>query len=261
MNVPPLVAETLFHIGPLPVTNALLNGWIAVILLVVFAILLQRRRAAVPRGLQNATEAATEFFLGTVESVTHDRERARKFLPIVGTIFIFILLSNWMGLIPGTGSIGLMRGEEFIPLFRPAGSDLNFTIALAVTSVLIANIFGIATIGFFKHLNHFIPFGTVVASFKKGGIGIFTGIVEFFVGLIELVSEVAKIVSLSLRLFGNVFAGEVLLTVIASLMAFFVPLPFMGLELLVGVIQAMVFSLLVLVYLTVATEPVHAESH
>ena len=261
MNILPLAAEPIFHLGWLPVTNTMINAWIAVAFFAVLGFVVRTKRAMIPRGVQNVMEAVAEFFLTTIESVTHDRVRAKKFLPIVGTIFLFILLSNWMGLIPGTGSIGVRHGAEFIPLFRPASSDLNFTLALAVLSVMGANIFGIAAIGFFKHLNKFVPFGTVVASFRKGGINIFTGIVEFFVGLIELVSEVAKIVSLSLRLFGNVFAGEVLLTVIASLVAFFLPLPFLALELLVGAIQAMVFALLVLVYLTVATEPMHAEAH
>jgi len=165
-----------------------------------------------------------------------------------------------MGLFPGTGSIGVYQfhhGEvELIPILRPAASDLNLTLAMALIAVIGSHIFGIFTIGFFKHANKFIQLGTLWSSVRKGGINIFIGLVEFMVGIIELVSEAAKVVSLSLRLFGNIFAGEVLLTVIAGLVAFFVPLPFMGLELIVGIIQAMVFSLLTLVYLTVATEKI-----
>ncbi len=261
MAIPPLAAESIAHIGNWPITNSMINAWILAVAFFLFGLVVRGRRALVPRGFQNGVEAITEFFLKTIEGVTHDPERARRFLPIVGTLFLFILLSNWMGILPGIGSIGIyemVHGEfELIPIFRPASSDLNLTLALAILAVLGANIFGIATIGFFKHLNKFVPFGTIVASFRKGGIHIFTGLVEFLVGLIELVSEVAKVVSLSLRLFGNVFAGEVLLMVMASLAAYFLPLPFIALELIVGVVQAMVFSLLTLVYLTVATEKFH----
>lgn len=262
MTIPPLAAEPIAHLGNWPITNSILNAWLAIIFFVVVGLVIRSRKALVPKGVQNVAETLTEFGLKTVEGVTHDRARAEKFLPIVGSLFIFILFSNWIGLLPGTGSIGIyeaVHGQiELVPLFRAASSDLNLTLAMAVFSVLIANFFGIITIGFFRHLNKFIQIGTIFSSFRKGGIHIFIGLVEFVVGLIELVSEIAKIVSLSLRLFGNVFAGEVLLTVIGSLVAYFVPLPFIALELIVGVIQAMVFSLLTLVYLTVATEkPVH----
>lgn len=261
MALPPLAAEPIAHIGSWPITNAMVNAWIAVVLFFALGLVVRARQALVPRGFQNAVEAATEFFLKNIESVTHDRGRARKFLPIVGTLFIFILISNLMGILPGTGSIGVygeLHGKlELIPLLRPASSDLNLTVAMAVFSVLAANILGIVIIGFFKHLNKFVPLGTIIVSFRKGGIHIFVGFVEVLVGLIELISEVAKVLSLSLRLFGNIFAGEVLLTVIASLVAYLVPLPFIALELIVGIVQAMVFALLTLVYLTVATEKVH----
>ncbi|MBI4280642.1 F0F1 ATP synthase subunit A [Candidatus Uhrbacteria bacterium] len=261
MTIPPLAAEPIAHLGSWPITNAIINAWIAVFVFLVLGLLLRRRLQMVPRGAQNAVEAVTEFFLSTIQGVTRDHQRAQKFLPIVGTFFLFILFSNWMGLLPGTGSIGIYQKVhgmvELVPLLRPAASDLNLTLALAVLGVLGANLFGIAAIGFFRHLNKFFPFGTMVTAFRKGGIHIFIGLVEFFVGVIELISEMAKMVSLSLRLFGNIFAGEVLLTVIASLISVAVPLPFMGLEILVGAIQATVFSLLVLVYLTMATEKVH----
>jgi F-type H+-transporting ATPase subunit a len=138
---------------------------------------------------------------------------------------------------------------------------------MGVTAVTLSHVFGVMAIGFFKYWNKFIQLGGIwkaVTAFGKkrvgeAAIGLFTALVEFLVGMIELVSEAAKMVSLSLRLFGNIFAGEVLLHVLSSLIAFFVPLPFMGLELVVGVVQALVFSMLTLVYLTMATEPPHGE--
>ena len=177
-------------------------------------------------------------------------------------MFFFILISNWLGLLPGIGSIGVYKVhegvQEFIPIFRGANADLNMTLAMAVTAVIASHFLGIITIGFLKYANKFIKLGDLWHAVKsRKPVNILIAIVEFFVGLIEVFSEIAKMVSLSLRLFGNVFAGEVLLTVMASLVAFIVPLPFMALELLVGLIQATVFAMLTLVYLSIATTEVH----
>jgi len=214
-----------------------------------------------------------EGMLSFMDQVTNDRKRSRRFLPLVGTLFPFILLSNWMGLLPGVGTIGLWgmghEGVALIPLFRPATSDLNMTLAMGIVAVLASHVFGIMTIGFFKHWNKFIQLGTIwkaVAKFGKVPAGqyaidVFAALVEFMVGLIELVSEAAKMVSLSLRLFGNVFAGEVLIHVLSSLIAYVMPTPFMFLEIIVGIVQALVFSMLTLVYLTIATEKPHGDAH
>ncbi|MDZ4243961.1 MAG: FoF1 ATP synthase subunit a, partial [Candidatus Doudnabacteria bacterium] len=194
-----------------------------------------------------------------------DRRKSIKFLPIVGSLFFFILISNWIGIFPGIGSIGRylpIHGEiELVPLFRPANTDLNMTLAMAILGIGATHIFGILAIGFWKYANKFVKLGDIWRSFRKGGMSIFVAFVEFGVGLIEIFSEVAKVVSLSLRLFGNVFAGEVLLTVMASLIAFIIPLPFIFLEILVGFIQALVFSMLVLVFLSIATMEVQTARH
>ena len=215
-----------------------------------------------PKGLVNFFESLLEFVLGYIDSVTHDRKKTMKFLPIVGGMFFFILFSNWIGLLPGTGSIGINRAGEFLPLLRPANTDLNMTLAMAVFAVIASHILGIFTIGFFKYANKFIKFGDIWHAVKSGSpIKMMVAGIEFFVGLIEIFSEVAKMVSLSLRLFGNIFAGEVLLTVLASLIsgygAFLIPIPFMLLELIVGIVQATVFSMLTLVYLSIATSQIH----
>jgi F-type H+-transporting ATPase subunit a len=167
-----------------------------------------------------------------------------------------------MGLLPGFSSIGFWHGEEFVPLLRSANTDLNLTLTMAVFAVIASHIFGIIAIGFFKYANKFIKLGDIWKAIKSAKpINILIAFIEFFVGLIEVFSEVAKMVSLSLRLFGNIFAGEVLLTVLASLIsgygAFGIPLPFMALELLVGIVQATVFAMLTLVYLTIATTDLH----
>lgn len=263
--LPPLVAEPILHIGTFPVTNAYINSTLAVLFFLVVGFLLRNKTSMIPRGLQNFAEAILEFLLGYVDGVTKDRRKSMRFLPIVGGLFLFILFSNWIGLIPGTGSIGrhlLVEGHaELVPLFRPANTDLNMTLAMALFAIATSHILGIATIGFFKYANKFVKLADIFKSFRHGGMSIFVAVVEFAVGLIEVFSEVAKVVSLSLRLFGNVFAGEVLLTVLGSLIAYLVPLPFMFLEILVGVIQATVFAMLTLVYLTIATSELPQEAH
>jgi F-type H+-transporting ATPase subunit a len=265
LALPPLIAEPIFHIGTFPVTNAYINSTLAVLFFFILGLMLRKRTSEIPRGLQNAAEGVLEFILTYVDQVTKDRKRSMQFLPIVGGLFLFILVSNWMGLLPGIGSVGrwlVMHGhKELVPIFRPANTDLNMTLAMAVFAVMASHVLGVAAIGFFKYANKFIKIGDLIHGFKKGGTHIMVAVIEFAVGIIELFSEVAKMVSLSLRLFGNVFAGEVLLTVLAGLVAYIVPLPFMLLELLVGLIQAVVFSMLTLVYLTMATAPVHSVAH
>lgn len=258
MMIPPAAAEVIFHIGSFPVTNALINGWIAVAFFVIVASFVSERSAKVPKGIQNVAEAIVEFMMAEIQKVTGDAIRARKFLPIVGTIFLFILFSNWLGLLPGTGSIGVWgmhEGElELIPLLRPVGSDLNMTLAIALFAVLASHVIGIRALGITNHVSKFVNIRGVWKSLRRGPVAIVVAMIEFGVGLLEIVSEVAKVLSLSLRLFGNIFAGEVLITVILGLFAYFLPIPFIFLEVLVGAIQATVFAMLTLAYLTVATE-------
>lgn len=259
--LPPLAAEPLFNIGSMPVTNALINAWLGVAFFVTLAGVLRSKIRMVPRGLQNAAEWTLEFMLGFFDQVTHSREKSERFLPLVGTLFVFILFSNWIGLLPGIGTIGMWLrvhgGVELVPIFRPANSDLNMTLAMAVLAVSASHVFGIISIGFFRHIGKFIQLANVFKSILKGPMAILTALIEFFVGILEIISEIAKMVSLSLRLFGNIFAGEVLLTVMAGLIAVLVPTPFMLLELIVGLIQATVFAMLTLVYLHVATSEPH----
>lgn len=258
MSIPTAAAEAIFHIGTFPVTNSLLNGWIAVVFFVIMASLISERKALVPKGLQNVAEAIVEFILGEIKKVTGDAARARKFLPIVGTIFLFILFSNWLGLLPGTGSIGVWEMHEgaleLIPLLRPAASDLNLTLAIALFAVLASHAYGIFALGPVNHFSKFVNVRGIFRSLRHGPVAIVVALIEFGVGLLEIVSEIAKVLSLSLRLFGNIFAGEVLITVILGLFAYFLPIPFIFLEVLVGAIQATVFAMLTLAYLTVATE-------
>lgn len=258
IHIPTLAPETLFNVGNFAITNTMINVWLAMIILFVFGLFVKRACRLKPTKLQNICEYFLEILLGYFDQVTGDRKKTMKFLPIVGSVFFFILLSNWLGLLPGTGSI--TYGHTM--LLRPANSDLNLTVAMALTSVIASHLFGLFTVGFFTHIGKFIQIKGLIKSFTKGPIAIFTALIELMVGVIEIVSEIAKVLSLSLRLFGNIFAGEVLISVISALVSLIVPTPFMLLELLVGLIQAGVFTMLTIVYLTVATsEPHGAENH
>lgn len=236
--------EHIITIGSFTITNSLLISWIAMAILIVFAYFATRKMRTVPNGLQNFAEVIIEGLYNLVESVTGNDKQTKKFFPVVATIFLFVLLCNWLGLIPGVGSIGLWEeghGEKIlVPLFRSTSADLNFTLALAVMSVGAAQAFGIAALGVYKYGKKFINLKNPIL---------------FFVGILELTGETAKMVSFSFRLFGNIFAGEVLLLVISFLAPYIVPLPFYFLEVIVGVIQAFIFAMLTLVFLKMAVTP------
>lgn len=233
-----LKAEEIFHIFGFPITNTFLLALLAVLLLTAVAVLLRMRLAFFPVGLQNIAETVLEAIFKVMDSVLLKREKSEKYLPLVATIFLFILTSNWLGLLPGVGSLGLKSEHSFVPLLRSPASDLNFTLALALITVLTANIYGVVFAGFKHHLSKYFNFKSPV---------------NFFIGILELISEFAKIVSFSFRLFGNIFAGEVLLVIIAFLVPFAAPLPFLFLEIFVGFIQAFIFSMLALIFIAIAT--------
>lgn len=253
LHIPALAPETIFRAGNIPITNTIINTWLAIIIIFVFGLILRKRIHLKPSKIQNFAEFFLEKLLGYFDQVTGDRKKTMRFLPIVGSVFFFILLSNWLGLLPGTGSIKI--GNNM--LLRPANTDLNLTLAMALVAVISSHLFGFITVGVFTHLNKFVQIGTFIKSLAKGPVAIFTAVIELVVGIIEIISEMAKVLSLSLRLFGNIFAGEVLISVLSSLVAVIVPTPFMLFELLVGLIQAGVFTVLTLVYLTVMTTQSH----
>lgn len=245
-----IAAEKLFSIGAMPVTNALLIGVMVSALLIWVITRATRNRTLVPRGVQNVIEIVFEALLNLVESVTQDKKQARQFFPLIATIFLFVLISNWAGLLPGLGTVGVY-GEHnghhtIIPFLRSTSADLNFTLALSLIAVLSVQFAGIATLGIMKYGKKFL-----ISPFHKPyGIGT-------AVGVLELVSEVGKIISFTFRLFGNVFAGEILLVIIGFLVPYIVPLPFLFLEVFVGLIQAFIFSMLTLVFIGTSVRESH----
>ena len=237
-----LAAQKVFELWGFPITNSMVLSWIVTILLVSVVFISTRRLQTVPSGAQNVFEATIEGLFNLCNGVIENEKQTKKYFPLVATIFLFVILNNWMGLLPGIGPIGiyeLHHGEMvLVPLFRSANADLNTTLALAIITMIGVQVFAVSAIGISKHIKKFIDF---------------RGPINFFVGILELISEFAKIISFSFRLFGNIFAGEVLLIVVSFLVPLIAPLPFFFLELFVGFIQALVFAMLALVFIKGAT--------
>jgi F-type H+-transporting ATPase subunit a len=237
-----LFAEKLFEIGPFSVTNTLLTTLITTLLLSIFAISISKKISLVPTDkIQLGTEIVIETIFSTIENLS-DKKRATRFFPIVATFFIFILTANFLGLFPGFNTIGLHEvhhGERvLLPFLRSVNSDLNVTLALALISVGMTHYYSISTLGIVDYLKRYFSINPV----------------NLFVGLLEIIAEITKILSLSFRLFGNIFAGEALLVTISALFAFVLPLPFMFLEIIVGFVQAAIFMMLTLVFMVILTE-------
>jgi len=255
-----LFAEPIFHLGKFTVTNSLLNSWVAVFILAVIFIIIGKKVKNIPRGLQNIFEFILEEALKLADSITGNRKRSEKFLPISLALFLFILVNNWLGLLPGMGTIGFIEAEGahkvFVPLFRGGTADLNTTLALALFAVVASHVMGAITVGVWDHFNKFINIKSLLAipgKIKKDVTIVLVNPIKAFVGIVEIIGEVAKVASLSFRLFGNIFAGEVLLASMMALFAFILPLPFIFLEIIVGLIQALIFAMLTLVFMTIAT--------
>jgi F-type H+-transporting ATPase subunit a len=294
-------------IGNVGITNAILTALLVDVILVVLAILGTRKIQLVPSGLQNFLEWVVEILYNLTASVAGTKWTPR-FFAIVATIFFYVLVSNWFGLIPGLAAFGVCEehhtqqsaehvavpglaaplldhpeadprpplgcqaGEVIVPLFRSPSTDLNNNFALALISVFMTQVFGVIALGpgyFTKFLNvkgMIRAFGPDEHGQRRGCAGMLSafmlGAISFFVGLLETISEFAKIISFSFRLFGNIFAGEVMLLVLASLIPLVLTLPFLGLEVFVGLIQAFIFYILTLAFFTVATvSHDHGEEH
>lgn len=291
-----IAAETLFNIGPIPVTNSMLTMFAIMGLLLLAGWLIARRLTVVPGRAQGFVEIIVSFILGIVEG-TAGRTAARKLIPLVGGMFIFILFANYSGLLPGVGTIGIYRDAEhteetvtneteeesstalyevasiggpiasapaavaaeeehervLVPFMRAPNADINMTLAMALVTFVTVQIYGVRRHGFKGRIKHMAD--------------------PVFLFPIEVIGEFARIISLSARLFGNVFAGEVLMGVMVAManavkiaiIPLGVPVIFLFLELLFGSIQALVFALLTAIYITLATaghdDEDHAEAH
>jgi len=232
--------DAIISLAGFRVTSTLLATLLvdAVILLLVFAV--RRRLSLVPGKLQGAAEAVIDYLLTTTEQVAGSR--AAKIFPWVAVFFLYIAFSNLVGLLPGFSTIGFYRGTGFVPLLHVSTSDLNLTLALAVVSVVATNALAIRMTGIGTYLKRFFALNPLL----------------LFVGLLELLQEATKFITFSFRLYGNISAGEMVLgtlPTLSTLVAFVVPVPFLALEILVAVIQGMIFALLTMAFMTILTEP------
>jgi F-type H+-transporting ATPase subunit a len=240
-----LKAEQLGTFLGLPITNSLIMAWIVVALLILFAFLFGRSLKMIPGKLQAGIEWAFQAVLDYMAETLESKELARRFFPLIATIFLFILVANELAFIPGVGSIGFYEHGEFLPLFRAPAADLNMTLALAIISFLTIEITGVLTLGLLKYGGKFVNFSSPV---------------NFAVGLIELISNLGRLISFSFRLFGNIFAGEVMILVAAFFLPYFLPVPLMAFEVFVGFIQAVVFAMLTLFFIKLAIMEPHGET-
>ncbi len=225
----------------------MLTAWVVMFVLVIVALFVSRKIKRNPGKLQNIVEIIIDGMIDFFTTIAGSREGALRFFPIAATIFLFVLASNWMGILPGIGSIGIYEtsGSEttFVPLFRSVYSDINMTLALALIVVVLSHLYGLFSVGAKRHLGKFIILKSPLA---------------FYTGILEIISEFSKIISLSFRLFGNIFAGEVLLIIVGSLVPYVATVPFLGLELFVGFIQAIIFATLAMLAFSTFTR---AEAH
>ena len=278
------VSETPLF-GNFYLTNTLVATLIADVILILIAIAVRRAVRSgelIPRGIPGAIEAILELINNLTESTAG--KWAKSIFPFFATITLLVLVVNWMELIPGVDSIGRLEHSEhgypieqvmpgvytivptsgesageaheggygLIPYLRVASTDLNFTVGLALIAVLMTQVMGVRSLG----ATYFTKFINVGGIFSRPAFGL----LDFFVGILELMSEFSKLLSFSFRLFGNIFAGSVLLFVIGTLIPVFVQSMFLGLEFFVGLIQAVVFGMLTMVFMAQATQG-HGEHH
>src|SRR3989344_5882374 len=193
-------AETIFKIGSFPITNTVLDTLLVDAIIIGGVFYISKKLKMIPTNpIQNAAESIIETFYSLTESISQNA--VSKIFPYFMSFFLFILIANWTGLIPGVGTIGIREHGEFVPLFRGATSDLNTTLGLALISVVATHLLSIKTIGIKEYLGRYFSLNPI----------------NLFIGLLEIISEITKLVSLSFRLFGNIFAGEVVLLTVSSI--------------------------------------------
>ncbi len=263
-----LYAEPVAYVHGWPITNSLITSWFAVLVIVLLSVALRTKMKKVPGKLQHMFEMVLDGALNLADQVTGDRKITVKIFPLAICIFFFVLVNNWLGLLP-LGGLGMIQTaadgtRAFVPFLRSGTADVNTTLMLALVAVLGSNIFGAFIIGIWKTFNKYVnlkALGGIVTKVRREPTILIVAPIMFFVGVLELIGEAAKVASLSFRLFGNVFAGEVLLASMSAILAYGLPIPFMFLEVIVGVIQALIIAMLVLVYFTIAAQDHDEHEH
>jgi len=262
-----LPAEPVAHVGSLSITNTLIASWFTILVLVGLSIFLTRKMKLIPDRRQGLGEVIVEGLLSFVESVAGKRH-ARMLFPGVATIFIYVIFNAYLALLPFFGTIGFRHDHEFVAIFRAANTDLNVPLSIALSSFFFVESWGIRAIGAKHYLGEFFNFRQFLQGLKElftgkiktGPMNIVFGFISLFVGVLEVFSHLTRMLSFTFRLFGNMTAGEILILVSSFLIPLVFAIPFYSLELLIGMIQALIFSGLTLVFGTIAVSP-HEESH
>ena len=242
-----LSAPVLGHFFGIPLTSTLILAWVVIIILTLFAISTKYRLKLIPGKVQVIIELVVGGAYGYIADALESQDLARKFFPLIMSLFLFILTANWLGLLPGVDAIGIFKtthGEDtLVPFLHPVNTDLNMTLGLTFVSFVTIELAGIFYLGLRKYGGKFFNFSSPLA---------------FLIGIIELFSELARLVSFSFRLFGNIFAGKTLILVAIFFIPFVLPVPLLAFELFVGFIQAFIFAVLTLFFIKLAIqEPEH----
>ncbi len=263
------ITSPLFSLGSLgdfSISNTLIASWLTIIVLIVVAYFATRKMRLIPGRLQCLVESGLEMLLNFVEA-TAGKRHGRMFFPLVATIFIMVMFNAYIALLPFFGP-GIFSQHEGIPLFRSAGTDVNMPLSIAIVAVIFIEYCGMKNVGTLRYIGEFVNLKQLRQGIgelfrgkpRSGFANIMFGFINLFVGVLETVSHLIRIISFTFRLFGNMTAGEILLLVMLFLVPLIAVLPFYGLELLVGFLQALIFAGLTLVFATVAVTP-HGEEH
>jgi F-type H+-transporting ATPase subunit a len=262
-----LPSEPILHVGSFSITNTLIASWLTILVLVGLSILLTWRMKLVPGRRQAMAETIVEGLLNFVEGIA-GKKHARMLFPGVATIFIYVISNAYLALFPFFGTIGIHHEHEFLAIFRAANTDVNVPLSIALMSFFLVESWGMRAIGVSHYVSEFINVRQLgqglkelfTGKIKTGPMNIVFGFITLFVGVLEIFSHLTRMLSFTFRLFGNMTAGEILILVSSFLVPLVFSIPFYGLELLIGMIQALIFSGLTLVFGTIAVSP-HEESH
>ncbi len=249
---PTIGTETIFNIGGLfPIVNSFLMAFLITVIIAIISYFIFKTFKIIPSKFQSVIEIIYESMRGLINQISGDEKIANKIFYLIASIFVFIGFSNLLGLvIPFLGSF-TYKG---MAIFRTPTTDFNTTFSLALAMVLLIQIASIKKWGFLKHISNYFKFHEIYYGFKKGiGAG-FMGIVNFIIGLLDIISEFARVISLSFRLFGNMFAGETLAVVLLGFLAYILPVSWMAMNIFTGFIQAMVFGSLTAAYYSLAVK-------
>lgn len=259
-EIPSIAAPLLGDIGPLTIATSTITTVFITVLLITLCMFVAKAKL-LPSKVQHVFEIFYEMVCSFITSIVGDKERAERIVPYVGSLMVYLIVANLLPMVPFLNALSLTIGTEHVPLFRGATTDFNTTFGLALAVVVTMQIVGMKEQGVTGYLSHFIQIKQVYRGFRKSiGDGM-VAVIGFFVGLIEIISELAKVLSLSLRLFGNMFAHEVLTVILLGAFAFAVPAVWMGMGLLVGVVQSIVFVALVTVYYSLVLKKDEKGSH